>query len=383
MKSFNVLVGMGGAMVSSIPDVARVVMVEGFEAAYGKGLKIHFAKQSKAINKLSKSELRKSAVAADAVLGLRAHAFADLGDVFGNRFAVERVLNASTGAMFVLNGLNIWNQALKEFAGNVTMLRMTEAIMKPWNKLSKADKEKLLKNGIGQQEHMRMAQQIKNHGEQIDGEWMPNTEAWQDPTMRLSFRNALNQNVERIIITPGAGDRALWTSTEFGSLITQFKSYGQAATVRMLASGLQERDGAFWQGAFLLVGLGAMVNEMKRAQYGLDRKETFDEKLINAIDRSGITGFFMDVNNAVEKLSNNRLGLRPAAVDERRFQMPTGAKLSATLGPTAGNIANAASIMTDVITGQADQKTADSLRFLTPFGNHPVADPFFDWAYGK
>ena len=383
MKSFNVLVGMGGAMVSSIPDVARVVMVEGFEAAYGKGLKIHFAKQSKAINKLSKSELRKSAVAADAVLGLRAHAFADLGDVFGNRFAVERVLNASTGAMFVLNGLNIWNQALKEFAGNVTMLRMTEAIMKPWNKLSKADKEKLLKNGIGQQEHMRMAQQIKNHGEQIDGEWMPNTEAWQDPTMRLSFRNALNQNVERIIITPGAGDRALWTSTEFGSLITQFKSYGQAATVRMLASGLQERDGAFWQGAFLLVGLGAMVNEMKRAQYGLDRKETFDEKLINAIDRSGITGFFMDVNNAVEKLSNNRLGLRPATVDERRFQMPTGAKLSATLGPTAGNIANAASIMTDVITGQADQKTADSLRFLTPFGNHPVADPFFDWAYGK
>jgi hypothetical protein len=126
-----------------------------------------------------------------------------------------------------------------------------------------------------------------------------------------------------------------------------------------------------------------MVNEMKRAQYGLDRKETFDEKLINAIDRSGITGFFMDVNNAVEKLSNNRLGLRPATVDERRFQMPTGAKLSATLGPTAGNIANAASIMTDVITGEADQKTADSLRFLTPFGNHPVADPFFDWAYGK
>lgn len=383
MKSFNVLVGMGGAMVSSIPDVARVVMVEGFENAYGKGIKRAFARQSQSVNALQKSELRKSAVAADAVLGLRAHAFADLGDVFGNRFAVERVLSASTGVMFVLNGLNLWNQALKEFAGNVTMLRMTEAIMKPWSRLSKADKEKLLKNGIGQQEHMRMAQQIRKHGEQSDGEWLPNTEAWTDPTMRLSFRNALNQNVDRIIITPGAGDRALWTSTEFGSMLTQFKAFGQAANVRMLTSGLQERDGAFWQGAFLLLALGALTNEIKRKQYGLDKKETFDEKLINAIDRSGITGYFMDVNNAVEKLSNNRLGLRPTVSDPPKYNLPTGAKLSAVLGPTAGNISNAAGIMTDIITGEADQKTADSLRFLTPFGNHPVADPFFDWAYGQ
>jgi len=123
---------------------------------------------------------------------------------------------------------------------------------------------------------------------------------------------------------------------------------------------------------------------LKRKQYGLDdRKETFDEKLINAIDRSGITGYFMDVNNAVEKLSNNRLGLRPAALDKTKKYVPNGAKLNAVLGPTAANISNAASIMTDVITGDADQKTANSLRFLTPFGNHPVADPFFDWAYGQ
>lgn len=383
MKSFNVLVGMGGAMVSSIPDVARVVMVEGFQQSYGKGLKIQFGKQSAAINKLSKNELRKSAVAADAVLGLRAHAFSDLGDVFGNRFAVERALNASTGIMFILNGLNIWNQTLKEFAGNVTMLRMTEGIMKPWERLSRADKEKFLKNGIDQQAHMRMQQQIRQHGKQVDGEWMPNTDSWTDGTMRLTFRNALNQNVERIIITPGAGDRALWTSTEFGSMITQFKSYGQAANVRLLTSGLQERDGAFWQGAFLLVGLGAMVNELKRKQYGIDRKETFDEKLINAIDRSGITGYFMDVNNAVEKLSNNRLGLRPSLTDQRSYPMPTGAKLNATLGPTAGNITNAASIMTDILTGTADEKTKKSTRFLIPGGNIPYTDPFLDWAYGQ
>ncbi len=38
MKSINVLVGMGGAMISSIPDVARTVMVEGLTTTYEKVL---------------------------------------------------------------------------------------------------------------------------------------------------------------------------------------------------------------------------------------------------------------------------------------------------------------------------------------------------------
>ena len=42
MKSFNVLVGMGGATVSSIPDLARTAMVEGFKVTYEKGLKNGF-----------------------------------------------------------------------------------------------------------------------------------------------------------------------------------------------------------------------------------------------------------------------------------------------------------------------------------------------------
>ena len=37
MKSFNVLAGMGSAMVSCVPDVARSVMVDGLFNAYRKG----------------------------------------------------------------------------------------------------------------------------------------------------------------------------------------------------------------------------------------------------------------------------------------------------------------------------------------------------------
>ena len=144
---------------------------------------------------------------------------------------------------------------MKEWAGTTTALRMTAAIMKPWNRLSKSDKEKLLKNGIDESMHGRMQALIREHGEQVDGEWLPNTALWGDSTERLAFRAALNQNVERIIVTPGAGGQSFVDIYRVRSLLTQFKAYGQAANMRILISGLQERDAAFYQGAFLMVAV--------------------------------------------------------------------------------------------------------------------------------
>jgi len=383
MKSFNVLVGMGGAMISSVPDVFRTTMVEGFRTTNEKGFKNLFADQATYVKKLKQKELAAAGVAVDATLGLRAHSFSDMGDLFGSRYTLERGLNQATGVFFMMNGLNYWNQMLKEFAGNVTMLRMTDALTTTWEALSKADKEKLLKNGIDRQDAYRMRQQIQQHGTNVDGQRLPNTDDWTDPAMRLKFRIALNQNVERIIVTPGAGDRALWTSTEFGSMLTQFKSFGQGAMVRMATAGLQERDGAFWQGATLLVAMGGLVNEVKRAQYGIDDKETFDEKLLNAVDRSGIMGWAMDVNNAVEKLSDNKLGMRPAFTDQPQYKLPDTAKAGAVLGPSASNLMNISSVMGDVVTFNANQDTLDTARFVTPGSTLPYLDPIYDGVFGQ
>ena len=382
MKSINTLAGMGSAVVSSVPDVARLVMVEGFENAYSKGFKTLFNEQAKIIKRMGQRELDQAAIAVDASLGLRSHAMSDLGDLFGSRYTIERKLNQATGMFFLFNGLNIWNQALKEMAGNMTMLRMTEGMMKPWSKLKKADQEKFLKNGISEQDHMRMQQQIRQFGQQEGKEWLPNTDAWTDSTMRLKFRNALNQNVERIIITPGAGDRALWTSTEFGSMLTQFKSYGQGAMVRMLTAGLQEKDGAFWQGAFLIVGLAGIINEVKRAQYGIDSNEDAGTKLINAIDRSGIGGWFTDVNNAVEKISDHKLGIRPFMTNQPQYQLPMGAKAGAVAGPTGSNLFNMANVMGDVVNFNVDSETMQNLRFFFPTGNLFYLDPIYDGVFG-
>ena len=383
MKSFNVLVGMGSAVVSSVPDVARSVMVEGLDATYKFGLQNLFRANIDHLKRMQKRELRASGVAADATLGLRASAFTDVGDLFGSRFGFERGLNQTTNAYFMLNGLNYWNQALKEFAGNVTMLRMTDGLSTNWSALSKADKEKFLKNGINQQDHYNMQKQMFEHGRKVDDFWMPETAKWTNSDLRLKFRAALNQNVERIIVTPGAGDRALWTSTELGSLMTQFKSYGQGAVVRVLTAGLQEKDAAFWQGALLMVGLASMVNEFKRLQYGIDNEEGYDEKLLNAVDRSGVLGWFMDVNNPIEKLTDYKLGLGPLLTDQQSYRLPDQAKLGSVFGPAISNVMTAGSVAGDVLSGNMDQGTADSARFILPTGNLPYLDPIYDGIFGQ
>ena len=384
MKSFNVLTAMGSAVISSIPDVARIAMVEGFNNAYGKGFALYFDDIGRTVRQMSKPELEKAAVGVDAALGLRAHAMTDMGDLFGNRYTIERTLNDATGMFFFLNGLNMWNQVLKEIAGNVTMLRMTESIMKSggYRALTDSEKTKLLKNGIGRQDYDIMRKQIEQHGEQVEGQWMPNTEAWTFATQRLRFRNALNQNVDRIIITPGAGDRALWTSTELGSLLTQFKSYGQSATQRMLTAGLQEKDGAFWQGAFLIVGLAAIVNEIKRVQYGMDSPESPEQKLLNAIDRSGLLGFFTDVNNGIEKVSDYKLGMRPFLTDQESYPVYAQAKAGAVVGPTGSALVNSLNVLGDVAGGNFDYQTASDLRFIFPTGSLFYMDPIYDGIFG-
>jgi hypothetical protein len=377
MKSFNVLVGMGGAAISSIPDIARPIMTEGFKNVYEHGFRHMFKNQRSVIKQMTQKEARQAGIAVDAALGLRANSFSDIGDLFGSRYAMERALNQSTGIFFMMNGLNYWNQAIKEFSSNIISLRMTNAIMRNFQTLNATDRRKLLANGIDGNDAFRMQQLIRQHGQRVDGEWVPNTALWGDKAMVQKFRNALNQSVDRTIITPGAGDRALWTSTEMGSLITQFKGYGQGATVRLLTSGLQEKDSAFWQGAFVLVGLASLVNEFKKKQYGIDKEQSYSELMADAIDRSGILGWFTDVNNSIEKLSDYRLGLRPMMGKSQGY-LPFGAKAGAIFGPVASNITTAGSVATDILSGEADDNTLRSARFITPTGNLPYLDPIWD-----
>ena len=48
-------------------------------------------------------------------------------------------------------------------------------------------------------------------------------------------------------------------------------------------------------------------------------------------------------NNAIEKISNNKLGLAPL-LGERPVPMPFGAKMGAAFGPAGSNLVNIAEV---------------------------------------
>lgn len=377
-KIWSVLTMGGGFTISAIPDVARVVMTEGLDKTIGHGLRHLMSEQGRIIMRMSKKEMQMAGTGLDMVLGTRALQFADIGDMYGRKFGFERGLMRAQGAYFVINALHSWNTGMKTLAGTVTGMRIAEdALSWKAGRLGARGQEKLLRHGIDSNMAHRIALQIEEHGERINGHWLPNTEAWTDAATRRAYRDALNQDVNRTIITPGAGDRALWTSTEFGSMIAQFKSFGQSALPKLLISGMQESDAAFYQGLAFLVGLGALTNEIKRAQYGDTRERSFVENLIEAIDRSGALAIFMDLNNAVEKISNFQVGLRPFTGNSPPYDVSAWSMLG-LLGPTASNAGALTQVASDVIGADVDAQTMKNIRRLVPGQNHPSIDPILD-----
>ena len=169
-------------------------------------------------------------------------------------------------------------------------------------------------------------------------------------------------------------------STELGSTIAQFKKFVMAATQKMLMRGMQERDMDFLFGALMLMGSGMLIDGIY-TEFRFDKdwgKKSLTDKLLSAFDRSGLGGIYVDVNRAIESLSDNRIGIRPMLGEQRPYSNSIKSKLGNILGPSAGQIANIFDIMYDVGSGGYNHYTARNVRRLIPFQNIFYLDWLFD-----
>lgn len=377
-KSLATLAYMGGATLSSLPDMVRPAMVEGFSRTFRDGIEPFFNETSRIARRMAADEVRLAGEAGDIELAITAAQLADIGDTAGRRFPIERTLGKMTDKMFMINGLNSWNTFMKEMSGIIISARILETVGQ-WGEgtISTANRTKLLRSNIDEEMASRIAAQWRQWGDESGGVKLPNTALWEDMEAVHAFRVALAQDVARTIVTPGAGDKALWTSTEWGSVMSQFRTYGQSAMTRVLISGLQERDAAFFMGAAMLIGAGHITNQLKQAQYGYDANQSFTGDLIDAIDRSGVLGFFTDVNNSLERMSDYTLGVRPLLGDAPNSST-TVSKLSAALGPGASLYANAATSLSHLAYGDGNALDAKKMRSIMFYNSVPWLSPVFD-----
>lgn len=403
MRTFNYLTMMGGVALSALPDVVRPIMVQGLSDTFKYGIKPLFNNLD-AI-KMTKAESHAAGLALDMVLYTRMSAFLDFGPGMGGKAsAFERNLTNAGSAFSLLNLLNPWTDIVKMWSGAIigsSMLDMTwklgrhgeftDETLRVLNRAGINDStakeiaEQFAKYGdirIGKGEAMRpVIEAAKRAGQDSDallerwvekvrsqgGVWLANTELWDNQKAAMAFRNALHEDVNRTIVTPGIGDKSLFMSTEMGRTIFQFKGFALSSTQRVLVAGLQESDSKFWTGAAAITAAGMVADYLKtEVQYRKDwNRKTMADMIVSAIDRGGLMGIFADANTILEKLTNNQMGARPLLGDKGRATMGS-TKIGAIAGPSAAQGVNFYGVLNDVVSGKANERTATTMRMLMP-----------------
>ena len=375
------LLGMSG--VSSLGDFVRPLMTEGLDAMYGYGLRTLMSDARGTILNLARKDMELAGTGMDLMNNVRALQAADTGDVFGSRGRLEHALGQANEWFFVANGLNQLTQWSKRWSSIMIQGRMNAALedfMQAGNFADRTDLARFANFNIDETMAARIGLQLKIYGKDFGNIKLANLGAWRDETAAELYKSALNQSINRTVVTPGVGDRSNWMSTELGSLVSQYKAWGVANLNRSLVSGLQEGGNQFWYGAAAAVGFAILLNEV-RSRLFYDHS-TFDRPatavIADGVDRSSILGWFSDANRAIETLTGNRLGFKPlmGAVRPHPVDIPQAA--GTVLGPAAGQAVRAGSVLNDFIQNHPTAKTYNNWRSVIPGNTLPYLDPVFD-----
>ena len=392
-KLFNSMTMLTGAL-AAVPDIARILMTSGINRGFRTSWDMMTNVYGTEVLKLSRNQAYLSGEALDMVLGSRAMSMYDLENSFGVFNKLEKGISRTGNMYFTyINLMNPWNTLMKSWASSVNGTRILEEI-ENWvvkGKISKNNKAKLLNAGIDEDSAKQIWAQYQKHGlgkGANKADWdhvrIANTEFWDDGAKKYSdiFHDALGKDINITIVTPSKGEVPLWFNTEMGGVIVQFKKFAAAATQRMLLRGMQERDASFFGGVLMLLAAGAMVDAIRQRAFNRDYgKKPFGQKIVDAFDRSGIGGIFSDLNNVLERMSDNKIGMRPALGAGKPYSSWTSKNAMqgfGLFGPTSSQIANISDIMWDWGTGTHNHYTAKNVRRLIPFQNVWYLDSLFD-----
>lgn len=345
IKDWNYTRLLGGMTVSSLADVARPVMTEGLMRTLGRGV-VPLIAGFRGFRAAAR-EVRLAGTALDMVLDSRATALADIGDQYGRHSRFERGSSALARQFGAAALMSPWNASMKQFSGVIVSSRILDHAAR-WaaGNLGRKGIARLAESGIDEEMARRIAVMFARHGE--DGPAMiARTDLWEDTGAVAAFRAALVREVDRVIVTPGIGDRPLVASRFLGSpllaqLVFQFRTFSMAAVQRVLLAGLQQRDMATLNGLLLSIALGMGVYALKTQQSDRDLSDDPRVWIKEGLDRSGVLGWLFDANNIVERLSRGTVGVGPlTGTMEPMSRFASRSALGSLTGPTgdlAGDI---------------------------------------------
>lgn len=367
-RQLNYVSKMGGVVISSFADMANPIFVHGF-GRWAKGLS-HVMTNMKGI-KLNVKEAKLAGNILENVLHTRLATFAEITDPLETgRSTFEKFVNNIQTIQGKLNLMGLWNDVQKGFSSVITQQRLIDEIGNlEAGKIKKSDRTYLAALGIDKDNFQAISAELKNFAEKEDGLWVANTEKWKDREAVQLYRNALNQDVDRTIVTKTAGDVPLFMNTEVGKAIGQFKSFTFATTQQILIAGLQRGDAAALSGATAAISLGMLTYYLKSIGAGREVSDDWKKWVIEGTDRSGYLGIAMEINNISEKMTRGTVGINALIGGESMSRYASRNLVGSLVGPTAGQIEDLAKITGAISTGEISESDVKAFRRMLPYQN--------------
>ena len=367
-RKLNFLQKMGGVVVSSLADIANPIAIHGFKRwapalqnliTNIQGIKLNVAEAKLAGNIIEKTTLG------------RMSSMAEIGDPFhSGRSSFERLLDNGVKLMSKINLMPLWNDANKSFAGVISQQRIiNESINWSNQAIKQNDRTYLSFLGIGEDEAKFINKQINKFGYKDGNLWVANTKKWNDSEAVFNFRNALNTDIDRTIVSLGAGDIPLFMNTEVGKTIGQFKSFAFASTQQVLIARLQQKDMAALSGFISAISLGMLIYYLKTIGARKKLSQDPNKWIIEGLDRSGYLGILMEVNNISEKVTGGKVGVNALTDGEIMSRYASRNITSTLIGPTAGQVSDVASISSAIFKGEITEADVKDFRQFLPYQN--------------
>lgn len=370
-RNLQFLSKLGGMVLSSIPDLARPIMVHGLKQN-AKMFKALVTSPVKA--KMGMQEAKVNAAIFEMIQSTRANAIADIGDMYKQGTKFEKTVEGMSNTFGAVSLMSPWNQMLKQWAGFVSSDAVLRNAVK-WSDgtISSSGKKKLAQLGIGENEAALIAEQINKHSDKGDI-WLANAGEW-DKEIAQIFKNAIIKDTDSMIVTPGVGDIPLWMRSPTGKLVGQFKSFVFASHNRMLIAGLQQRDAAYFNGLMMSMALGTMTYAMKEIVRGEAPSSEPEKILAEAVDYSGVFALMAETNGIVEKATRGNVGINALTGNPPMSRYASRNFTGSILGPTIGTLEDVATVTGGIgmqIGSEPEgftQRDLRALRRLLPYQN--------------
>ena len=299
LLGFNYIRMMGGAALPSVSDIYGPAVFHGATRALSAGVP-HLLDALTAVGPLVREA--KYAGVAERLAHQRLLTLTEIGDPYAGGTAIERLIQNGTYVASKWNGLNFLTDFEKNFAAIVVQDHLNTALLKG------TDDKFLAYSGMTPDMRTRVADQMRQHADEIDGISVANTDQWDDWEAVRAYRAAINLNVNADIVTRGVGDVPLFAYTPLGKALLQFKTFNLAAHQRTFLRAMQLGPAQFLSGLFGLTTIGMFATTLKAWRSGQEGWDRFKNSAKNpgymlgeGVDATGFFTLPIEIANIAEK----------------------------------------------------------------------------------